>query len=120
MGRRRPFGVTILGLYIIVFAMLALLISLNHLQGWDIYTPDGSISGMSSLALGIIYLFIGLSRLGVGIGVLNLKRAAWKGAFIIISIGIFFDLIYGYTFGVILGVIALLYLMMMKNHFRYR
>ncbi len=119
MKRTIPLGVTVLGIYIVLFGIAAILIALDHLQMWEGFIPSSISDDINPLAFGIIYLLIGISRLGVGVGVLNLKKASWKGAFIIISLGVLMDLFYGHSLYVFIGVIALLYLIYMKKHFRF-
>lgn len=122
MARKRPLGVTILGIYLLIYSLVGLLIALSLLgYGGDLISdsnPFGAIFGVGVMCVGLIYLFIVISRFFIAIGVLKLKRKAWKGAFIILSIGMLIDLIQGLMFAVLLGVIALVYLIFVRKHFR--
>ncbi len=122
MKRTIPLGVTILGTYIALFGIATIVIALNYLQIWEGVIPgipSSTSDDINPLTMGIIYILVGISRLWVGVGVLNLKKASWKGAIVIISIGVFMDLFYGHFLYVIIGVIALLYLIFMKKYFRF-
>lgn len=122
MARKRPLGVTILGIYLLIYSLVGLLIALSMLgYGGDLISdgnPFGAIFGVGVMCVGLIYLFIVISRFFIAIGVLKLKRKAWKGAFIILSIGMLIDLIQGLMFAILLGVIALVYLIFVRKYFR--
>ncbi len=124
MGRKkkRPLGITILGIYILLLALVAFVMALDYMEGWNLSVLDDQslITDFSPFILGIVYLLLGISRFGVGIGVFLMKRTAWSGAFFIISIGMFFDMLNGHLFAFIAGLLALFYLIASKKKFTYR
>lgn len=119
--KKRPLGITVLGLYIIILGLLSILMALDHMEGWDL-TGLGNMSAITALspfAYGLIYSLLGISKLGVAIGVLMMKRNAWGSAFFIISVGSLFDFINGHLLAFLAGILALLYLIASKKKFRY-
>lgn len=122
MARKRPLGVTILGIYLLFYSLIGFIIALSLLgYGGNLLSngnPFGAIFGVGVMCVGLIYLAIVISRFFVAIGVLKLKRKAWKGAFIILSIGMLIDMIQGFMFAVFLGMVALIYLIFVRRHFR--
>ncbi|MCK4717520.1 MAG: hypothetical protein KAT70_02530 [Thermoplasmata archaeon] len=122
---------TILGIYLLFYAFVGLTIALA-LLGMGGYLITGGIipeavgyeqllpiAGAALIVVGVIYLILAISRFGIAIGIFRMERVAWKGAFIIIGISILLDLIMGKGGSVFLGVIALLYLIVVRRHFRY-
>ncbi len=122
MGRKkRPLGITILGIYILLLALMSFIMALNYMEGNNLpaIDDDPMITALSPLVLGTIYFLLGISKLGVAAGVLMMKRTAWGGAFFIISIGMLFDFLNGHLFAFIAGLLALFYLIASKKQFRY-
>ncbi len=122
MGRKkRPLGITILGIYILLLALMSFITALNYMEGNDLpeMDDDPMITALSPLVLGSIYFLLGVSKLGVAVGVFMMKRTAWGGAFFIISIGMLFDLLNGHYIIFLAGLFALFYLLASKKQFRY-
>lgn len=124
MSRNRPLGVTILGIYFLIYSLIGLIIAFEILGVGGNYLTDPAGSdplkpmlGLSIFLIGLIYLIIVISRFTIGIGLFRMSRGAWRGAFLILLISVFLDWIQGIMVGVILGLIALLYLILVKKYF---
>ncbi len=123
MVRKRPLGVILLGIYLILYALLAFSMAQGYLARGDFpralkgYEPF--LWGLGYYALGVIYIFIAATRLIAAVGVLTLKRRAWNTAFILITIGMIVDILQGHGVPLLLGIIALIYLIIVKDKFRY-
>lgn len=123
MARYRPAGVILLGIYLILYALVAFSMAQGYLGPGN---PSGPFSGydpvvadIGNYALGIIYLFIAATRLIAAFGVLSLKRRAWKTAFVLITMGMIMDLLQAHGIPLFLGAVALIYLIYVRDHFRY-
>lgn len=124
MSRNRPLGVTILGIYFLLYSFIGLIIAFEILGvgGNYLTEPAGSdplepMLGLGIMLIGLIYLMIVISRFTIGVGLFRMSSSAWRGAFIVIIISMFLDWIQGIMVGVILGLIALFYLILVKRHF---
>ncbi|MFW6142365.1 MAG: hypothetical protein ACOC53_07385 [Candidatus Saliniplasma sp.] len=123
MVRKRPIGVIILGVGLVLYALLAFSIAQGYLAGDDLpwtflgYKP--LLLGLGHYVLGLIYIIIAVTRLIAAAGVLTLKRKSWSTAFILITIGMVADILLGLGVPLLLGIIALIYLIIVKDKFRY-
>lgn len=104
---KRPLIVTILGLVMIFWALVYLVFAFAVM---GIGNPFASI-------LGIGVLLYALWRFIIALGVLSMKKKAWKPAMITILIWILIDLITGNGFMVFLELFTLLYLLAIKKQF---
>ncbi|MDG6220877.1 MAG: hypothetical protein QCI38_05450 [Candidatus Thermoplasmatota archaeon] len=127
---KRPLGVALLSIFLFFYGVVGILIAIVLLSAGGILATGAVPLGVSEnhmvplvgavlLALGAAYFVIALSRFAVSIGLWKLKRGAWKGAFVIIVIGLFLDVALGSGASLLLGLLALAYLMLMRKHFRY-
>ncbi|GEM_PF-4752299 len=123
MARKKPLGVILLGIYLLLYALLALSMAQGYMARGDFSRAFKGIEpmlwGLGYYAIGIIYLFIAATRFIAAVGVLTLKRRAWKAAVVLILIGMLVDLLQGHGIPLLLGVIALVYLSFIKDEFRY-
>lgn len=114
----RPIGVTILAVFIIITYSILFIAGLALLI-WGIASiPTIGVLGGAISFLGLVFLIWAFLRLSMGFGLLSLRSKAWRSAFIIFSIGLIIDLMIARE-QVILDVIILIYLLIVKKHFRY-
>lgn len=114
----RPIGVTILAVFIIITYSVIFLIGLAVLFMGVAAIPYVGVGGGVVMTWGIIILVFAFLRLSMGFGLLRMRRRAWKSAMIVFLIGLFIDLLI--TPGqVLLDIIIIVYLLIVKRHFRY-
>jgi lysylphosphatidylglycerol synthetase-like protein (DUF2156 family) len=108
----RPIGVTILcilswigAIVLIAFGAIAAIAGAGGGWGWLM------LSGVAMLILGIV-LFL------ITFGLWQLKKWAWWIAIILFIISIVFGVVGAAYFGVIIPVICLIYLIIVREHFR--
>jgi len=128
MPRRRPFGVTLLGILIILIGLLVLFVGLLLVL---IVVAPGSVvpaefsalltvSGLT-LTIAAIVTVVGALWLVAGIGLLRLRTWAWALALIASLLGAvagFLTPPVGLGCGTIFGIVVFIYLIAVRRHFR--
>ena len=114
----RPIGVAILAILIIVVGALFLLgaVALFALAGLTAIQGLPAFFGLTGAYLGIILLVLALIFIGVGLGLWHLRPWAWWLAIIVLVISIVGSL--GDPLGLIIPLILLIYLVLVRQHFR--
>ena len=114
----RPIGVTILAAFIIITYSIIFIVGVAVLFWGVSNIPELVISGGVGIIMGIIILIWAFLRLSMGFGLLRMRRRAWKSAMVVFIIGLGIDLFFA-TGQVLLDVIIIVYLLIVKRHFRY-
>jgi hypothetical protein len=116
----RPLGVTILAVIIILTYSVIFIVGLLVLI-WGITTiPYIGAGGVAISLVGVVFLVWAFLRLSMGFGLLSLRRKAWRSAMLVFCIGLVIDIFISRGQGqVLMDVIVIIYLLIVKRHFRY-
>ncbi len=114
----RPIGVAILAILIILVGALFLLgaIGMFTLAGFAAIRGLPTFFGLGGAFLGAILLILALLFIGVGLGLWHLRSWAWWLAIIVLVISIVGSL--ADPVGLIIPLILLIYLILVRQHFR--
>ncbi len=114
----RPIGVAILAILIILVGAILLLgaIGFLFLTGFAAIRGLPTFFGVAGATLGIIVLILALLFIGVGLGLWHLRSWAWWLAMIVLFIDIIGSL--GDPVGIVIPLILLIYLLLVRHHFR--
>ncbi len=113
--RSRPIGVAIL---IVLLGAIFLLgaIGLYLLAGFSAFTGLPTFFGLGGALLGTVFLILALVFIGVGLGLWHLRPWAWWLAIIVLLLSIVGSL--ADLAGVVIPLILLIYLLLVRHHFR--
>ena len=114
----RPLGVTILAAFIIVTYSIIFIFGLAILLKGIDSIPYFWVEGGALTIMGLVLLIWAFLRLSMGFDLLRLRRRAWKSAMVVFIIGLGIDLFFA-TGQALLDVIVIVYLLIVKKHFRY-
>lgn len=120
----RPLGVAILAVLIGIYGFIVFLIGLFVAVGASIFPFLGAanpfhVFGVGGVVGGLIVLIIGLIILGLAVGLWHLRMWALVLTLLFLIVEIILDALAGayITFGFILAVILLIYLLAVSRHF---
>ncbi len=114
----RPLGVTVLAVFIIITYSIIFLLGIALLI-WGIKAmPVIGIKSLGGSFLGIVFIIWAFLRISTGFGLLGLRKPAWRSAMTIFCIGLVIDFFIARE-QVILDAIIIIYLIIVKRHFRY-
>jgi hypothetical protein len=114
----RPLGVTILAVIIILTYAFIFIVSLAVLFWGITAIPYMGFGGLAISLVGVVFLVWAFLRLSMGFGLLSLRRKAWRSAMLVFCIGLVIDLFISRG-QILLDVIIIIYLLIVKRHFRY-
>jgi hypothetical protein len=114
----RPLGVTILAVIIILTYALIFIVGLAVLLWGITAIPYLGFGGVAISLVGVVFLVWAFLRLSMGFGLLSLRRKAWRSAMLVFCIGLVIDLFISRG-QILLDVIIIIYLLIVKRHFRY-
>lgn len=114
----RPIGVAILAILVVLVGALFLLSALGVLllTGFAAIRGLPTFFGLTGAFLGAILLIVALVFIGVGLGLWNLRSWAWWLAVIVLVLLIIGSL--GDLVGLVIPLILLIYLLLVRQHFR--
>ena len=115
--RRRPIGVTILAILIILAGLLFLLISIAALVLGTV------ILGGFGLAIGVVLVILAMLTLAAGFGLLAMRPWAWWLAMIVLVLSLLsqigsYQLGGGSLWGIAIPALILVYLIAVRRYFR--
>lgn len=115
----RPIGVAILAILVVLIGVLLLIIGIAAFAFTLVLLPAAPLPPLLPVlagALGVIFLIFGLIWIGVGLGLWHLRRWAWWLAVIVMFLSVIGFL--ASPASVILPLIILIYLVLVRQHFR--
>lgn len=122
--RTRPLGVAILAVLIGIYGFIVFLLGLLIAVGSSFLAAAGSANpfhflGVTGVVAGIIVLIIGLIILGLAVGLWHLRMWALVLTILFLLVEIVLDGLAGQyvSFGFIIGVLLLIYLVAVSRHF---
>lgn len=114
----RPIGVAILAVLIVLVGAVFLLgaMGLFLLAGFATFRGLPSFFGLTGAILGAVFLVLALIFIGVGLGLWHLRPWAWWLAIIVLL----FSIVGSLTdpVGLVIPLILLIYLILVRQHFR--
>ena len=112
--KKRPLGVIILGIIITLSTFVYIYLALYIFNVGLVFRGIFVITAIVAL----IILILGIMRFFVGIGLLKMKRKAWRSALFIIIIGMILDIFQKQGGSFVFNFFLLIYLFLVKKHFR--
>ena len=116
-SRRRPIGVTILAILIILAGIFFLLISLAALVIGTVFL------GGFGLAIGVVLVILAFLTLAAGLGLLRMRRWAYWLSVIVLVLSILsqvgsYQIGTGSLWSIAIPALILIYLLAVRKHFR--
>ena len=116
-SRRRPIGVTILAILIILAGIFFLLISLAALVIGTVFL------GGFGLAIGVVLVILAFLTLAAGLGLLRMRRWAYWLSVIVLVLSILsqvgsYQIGAGSLWSIAIPALILIYLLAVRKHFR--
>ena len=114
---KRPLGVAILAILVILVGVFLLLAGILALLGAGLAFLGGfGFFGLVGFVAALLFLIFGLIFVGVGLGLWHLRSWAWWLAIIVLILEILGSL--GSPITLILPLLIFIYLVLVRHHFR--